>query len=498
MRTSWQKTTTSIRSAFVIIALSSLLLSGTPGFSQQEPPKVLLYKKFRRPAPISIEHLDQYYLRFVAEYAHFRQEHNDRFWNRLRAIFTDSDRHVVVTAAGGFTAGTERIESSTLLLSLEPRQERFESYVAYGKALMPAVRLQPSTTVSLIVSVKDTGVDRPSALFKAMSQIESIPLVNSLTAGYVGLAGSVVDSITEAAGNGNDSALTARIDFNDIQDLVRTEYIAVYSAYDRGAFHELGDGVPRSASQLGAADLTKMPSLILFKVDVRDRLLTPDLLMNKTFSSVSAPLEDHLNSLKSMTGEAANRDRVNYCVCSLRPFLQNTLNLNRADSGMAAVIVMAQGGYDPDKSNYHRNIPGCYTDAELESVRRECPDCPLGSCSSNKCKAAMEFLLRWFNGQSVDNVIVPGFRVTNELGGGFSQEKLTSSEFFDTFALRRKFGDYKDILGGRAGEASGVVIVKGTSQRFDANITFGFADGWACETRLPGNDCLITQIDFTE
>lgn len=477
--------------AILPIILSCLVMTPTL-HAEGEPVKVLRYKTFERDKIPPSRQYDQYYLRLIAEYAHFREKNNKDFWKRLRSIFKDVNRKVLVTASGGFTAASEHIESSRLLLSLDPNGETFKSYIRYGAAVMPAIRLQPSTSVSLMVEIKDTGIKKPTVLFETLSKVDSIPLINNLTSGYITLATSVIDSVTEIGGD-DSTNLGVRIDFNSVDELFKTEYIAVYSSYDENRINELGDKIPRKASEKSSANLHEFPSVILFRVDIKEKLLSPDLILNKSLSVVSDSLEEHLNRLKDIDN---NREKILYCKHSLRPFLQDTLNLNRSDRAMASIIITDRAGYDPDRSNFHRNIPGCYSDAELAEVRRMIA---IGSCQSNKCQATIEFLLRWFNSQSLSDLLSDKFKVTNKLGGGYERKEYTSDQFLSKFALERPFGEFDTILGGGAGLAVGVVLViKETAQRYNANITFGFRDGFHCESDERNDDCQIVHLELSE
>lgn len=375
-----------------------------------------------------------YWLEYV--YSNVAYNDDDSFWKKVRSVFVDNDKKIVFQIQQEILAGDKPLVKASKILSVFDRNEELiGSDIRYRDTIITGRRFQNSDRIRIRASLSEVTKERAATLKLVIDGLNAVPLVTSLTQGYLTVASTIIDTITGVTSGPSETRKIGTYTIHGVAELAETEYIAIVAKGDEEKFRILinnPDSIPKTPNELNAADRSRLPSMVLMKVQFKNSLYSPTQIL-----SVNSPVRPLIeNDIKAIAAAQNNYDKAKQCV-QLRSALRYLGPLTSLDEGYAAMAALKEAGYDPERTVHHENV-GCLTYQEIEDARAA--GFEWGNCNSVSCRVAKQFINNWVFGRD-SGVSADLINWEAVLGGDVIDGSGNESQLRQALKLRRRYGD---------------------------------------------------------
>ena len=398
----------------------------------------LIYKTVADTTDYSEAKKGQYYIRFISRYAHFRDDTGSKgIWDVLKELFKGEEHpKVLVVASADYQGGGVAGRAGSVLLSLDPTDKKHDdSIAAYNRPLLPYMRISHQHELNLIMEFKKSKVRDPSVLANIINSANSVPFLDEAAQGKISMAADILNAISVAIPEDKGHRLRADIGLGNPDDLFGVKRIVVYPSSEHATIESLQGNYPDSKGEIAASKWDALPSMIVVDIEKRRKVIEDATTVFLDTNPISDPLEKHANAMKKLK----SKEKLQYCINVLRPFVEDTLGFNVNDSSIAVVMTMDRGGFDPDKTGEYLRYKGCYDFNDLE-LTREYNGKP-GSCTSTDCRATTSFIQHWAK-TDLSEVLKESISVIDNLGDKRKVKNLTGEEFSLQYVSAATYRNY--------------------------------------------------------
>lgn len=424
-----------------------------------------------------------YWLEYV--YSNVSQEADDSFLGKVRSVFVDNDKKIVFQIQQEILAGDKPLVKASKILSVFDRNEELiGSDIRYRDTIISGRRFQNSDRIRIRASLSEVTTERAATLKLVIDELNAVPLVTSFTQGYLTVASTIIDAITGVTAGPSEKRKIGTYTIHGVGELAKTEFVAIVAKGDESKYRALisnPGSIPKTPNELNAADRSRLPSMVLMRVQFKKSLYSPTQILSA--NSPVRPLIE--NEIKAIAQGQNNYEKAKECV-QLRSALRYLGPLTSTDEGYAAMAALKDAGYDPERTVQHENV-GCLTYQEIEDARAA--GFEWGNCNFVSCRVAKQYINNWVFGRD-SGVSADVINWEAVLGGDVIDGSGNESQLRQALKLRRRYGDIEhhktyrnavsyNVIGVMFGKKENVNCV------YDVEVSVGlrkFADVWRVDS----------------